>query len=63
MAESLRSRAALRRTADYMAAEGTGGIVHIACWNEWTEGSMLEPEAEYGYAYLEAVKRVFDRVR
>lgn len=31
----------------------------INCWNEWTEGSMLEPEAEYGMGYLEAVKKVF----
>ena len=52
-------RAALRRTADYMAAEGTGGIVHIACWNEWTEGAYLEPDTQYGYGRLEAVREVF----
>ena len=33
-------------------------LVNISCWNEWTEGSYLEPCQEYGYARLEAVKRV-----
>ena len=34
-------------------------IVTINSWNEWTEGSMLEPEREYGYRYLEAIRSVF----
>jgi len=34
-------------------------IVTINSWNEWTEGSFLEPEREFGYRYLEAVKSVF----
>ena len=32
---------------------------NINCWNEWTEGSMLEPEEQYGMGYLEALKEVF----
>ena len=27
----------------------------IESWNEWTEGSYLEPCSEYGYQMLEAV--------
>ncbi|MBQ9337726.1 MAG: glycoside hydrolase family 99-like domain-containing protein [Lentisphaeria bacterium] len=34
-------------------------ILHLSCWNEWTEGMYLEPEDGYGYAKLEAVKKVF----
>jgi hypothetical protein len=39
----------------------TNRIITINSWNEWTEGSMLEPERKYGYGYLEAIKSVFGR--
>jgi hypothetical protein len=34
-------------------------ILNINCWNEWTEGSYLEPDTVHGMKYLEAVKEVF----
>ncbi|MCF8224344.1 MAG: glycoside hydrolase family 99-like domain-containing protein [Bacteroidales bacterium] len=34
-------------------------IMNINCWNEWTEGSYLEPDTIHGMAYLEAVREVF----
>lgn len=34
-------------------------IVNINCWNEWTEGSYLEPDTVNKMGYLEAVKAVF----
>ena len=34
-------------------------ILTINCWNEWTEGSYLEPDTRNKMAYLQAVKRVF----
>ena len=36
------------------------GLLVIA-WNEWSEGSYLEPEKLYGMKYLEAVKKVIKR--
>lgn len=36
-------------------------ILNINCWNEWTEGSYLEPDTVNGMKYLEAVKAVFGK--
>jgi hypothetical protein len=34
-------------------------MLTINAWNEWTEGSYIEPDVKTGYARLEAIKRVF----
>ena len=33
-------------------------IVFINAWNEWGEGSYLEPDTNNEYKYLEAIKRI-----
>ena len=33
--------------------------VYIYAWNEWAEGSYLEPDTQYGYDYLRMVQSIF----
>jgi hypothetical protein len=37
-------------------------IITLNSWNEWTEGSYLEPDSVNGLAYLDAVREVFGRI-
>jgi hypothetical protein len=34
-------------------------ILTINAWNEWTEGSYLEPDTQSGLGYLEAIRDIF----
>jgi hypothetical protein len=46
-----------RRYLDQQPAERR--ILTINAWNEWTEGSYLEPDTVYGLGYLQAIQQVF----
>jgi len=53
-------RTALEKTKQRLLAQPGGPrILTINCWNEWTEGSYLEPDTVNGLRYLEAVRDVF----
>ena len=53
---------ALRRAKDWSDAntpKSCPKLITVNSWNEWTEGSYLEPGTQFGFGYLEAVKKVF----
>lgn len=34
-------------------------MLFVEAWNEWGEGSYIEPQREFGFGYLEAIRQVF----
>jgi hypothetical protein len=52
-------REALEATLQMAREEPGFSMVTLNAWNEWTEGSYLEPDERNGWAYLEAVRSVF----
>lgn len=53
-------KTALQQVKEKLLSDPAGPhILNINCWNEWTEGSYLEPDTISGMKYLEAVKEVF----
>jgi hypothetical protein len=55
-----RFREALEKTKERLMREpAPHRILNINSWNEWTEGSYLEPDTVHGMKYLEAVRDIF----
>jgi hypothetical protein len=53
----------LRQAKDYIstfpASELGSKMLLLDNWNEWSEGHYIAPYREYGFGYLDAVRRVF----
>ncbi|WP_214626451.1 glycosyltransferase WbsX family protein [Paenibacillus agaridevorans] len=53
-------RKSLAAVKEFLVRSGTlPPIVTINSWNEWTEGSYIEPDTVHGLGYLEAIRSVF----
>ena len=54
----------LKQTVEWVEKNPTkdgAKLIIINSWNEWTEGNFFEPDEIYGFGYLEAFKKVFEK--
>ena len=42
-----------------LPAPGSRPMILVEAWNEWGEGSYIEPQKEFGFGYLDAIREVF----
>lgn len=62
------SPASFKKWLEYLCQQETARddelrMVCINAWNEWGEGAYLEPDARFGYAYLEAMYQAFRQLQ
>ena len=42
-----------------MALKSSSEIIQVATWNDYGEGTMIEPTKEFGYRYLEFLQAYY----
>ena len=52
-------RILLQRAKKYIEKTKKRKFITIEAWNEWYEGSYIEPSTEYGYSWLEVIRDEF----
>ncbi len=53
----------LEKLCNKCKRENNDKFIFINAWNEWAEGTYLEPDEKYKYGYLEAIKTTIDKYK